>query len=149
MKTKVITFNLMYKYKGNDKITIDLCNPPENLEEFVTEAFHSYTECTAKEYRDEDRLRFIDVIRKKLSDHKDFDTYHDEYAHNSLSNAMENGNEFSYPDDVDLSIDFAESCYREGDYPLAFSDDNMNHHDRDKAIHTIARIVKAVMEYEG
>lgn len=66
MKTKVITFNLMYKYKGNDKITIDLCNPPENLEELVTEAFHSYTEWTAKDYRDEDRLRFIDVIRKSL-----------------------------------------------------------------------------------
>ena len=148
MKTKVITFNLMYKYKGNDKITIDLCNPPENLEELVTEAFHSYTECTAKDYRDEDKLRFIDLLRKRINPVA-FDEYYEQYAHDQLDSAIENDGDFDLREDVDSSTDFAESCFGEGFKPLSFTGSEMNHHDRDKAIHTIARIVKAVMEYEA
>lgn len=143
---KKIKFMLHWEYNGSDVITVDLVNPPENLEELVTVAFRSYTEGTRKDYRDEDKLRFIDLLRKRINP-TDFDSYYEQYAHGQLDYAIENDGEFNLEDDVDSSVEFAESCFDEGFKPLAFTGNEMNHHDRDKAVNTIARIVKAVMNY--
>ena len=43
-----------------------LDGPPENLEFYVMKSFHNFTEGTAKVYEFEDKLRYLDNLRKSL-----------------------------------------------------------------------------------
>ena len=43
-----------------------LDEPPENLEFYVMKSFHDFTEGTAKVYEFEDKLHYLDNLRKHL-----------------------------------------------------------------------------------
>ena len=45
---------------------VRLDEPPENLEFYVMKSFHNFTEGTAKVYEFEDKLRYLDNLRKSL-----------------------------------------------------------------------------------
>ncbi len=49
-----------------NRLEIDINNIPENFEELVTKSFAEYTEGTSKDFRDEDRLSYIDLCRKYI-----------------------------------------------------------------------------------
>lgn len=127
-------------------VTVDLVNPPDNLEELISKCFAEYTKETAEEYIDADRLCYIDLIRKRLYN-KDFNEFRAERAHSSLDYALENYNNFDLQDDIDSSPDFAEQAYEGGFMPLYFVRHGLNHHDIDAVRRTLARIIKTVMEW--
>ena len=53
------------------RVCIDLVNPPENLEEIVQDYFADYTSGTNPDYLDDDKLAYIDLIRKKIHPEKE------------------------------------------------------------------------------
>ncbi|MCH4015059.1 MAG: hypothetical protein LKE64_12155 [Solobacterium sp.] len=149
MKSSIfITFSLHWDFNGNDQIRIDICNPPENLDNLIHEAFRSYTYGTSPDYTDDDKLAFIDNFRKKLNP-ANFDDYHDQYAHHLLDRAIEDGGSFDLNDDVDSSVDFAMSCYDEGFKPLYIHDESVDSHKIAAAHKTICRIIADVMAYKS
>lgn len=130
----------------NTTISINLVDPPENLEEITKAAFSRYTQETNPEFVDTDKLGFIDLLRKKIHP-DDFDEYHAEYAHDALKYALDNGDGFDLDESVDSDIDFAEQCFDQGFKPLVYRDSRYNHHDIAKIHHALIRMVKAVMEW--
>lgn len=130
----------------NTTISINLVDPPENLEAITKAAFSRYTQETNPEFVDTDKLGFIDLLRKKIHP-DDFDEFRAQYAHNSLGYALDDGVGFNLDEDVDSDIDFAVQCFNEGFKPLECRDSRYNHHDIDKIHHTLVRMIKAVMEW--
>lgn len=138
-----VTLNLR---SSTGVVTIDLVNPPDNLEELISRCFADYTEETAEEYTDADRLCYIDVIRKRLYN-KTFYEYREEMAHNHLDYALDYGSNFDLEEDIDSSLDFAEQAYNDGFMPLYFVRHGLNHHNIDAVRRTLVRIIKTVMEW--
>ena len=136
----------LYLKPPTGAVTIDLVNPPDNLEELISKCFAEYTEETAEEYTDADRLCYIDLIRKRLYN-KDFYEFRAEMAHSSLDYALENYNNFDLDDDIDNSLDFAEQAYKDGFMPLYFTKHGLSLHDTNAVRRTLVRIIKTVMEW--
>lgn len=130
----------------NTTISINLVDPPENLEAITKAAFSRYTQETNPEFVDTDKLGFIDLLRKKIHP-DDFDGFRTQCAHDSLDYALDNGVGFNLDEDVDSDIDFAVQCFNEGFKPLEYRDSRYNHHDIYKIHHALVRMIKAVMEW--
>ena len=136
---------------GKPRILIDLENPPENLEEIVQDYFADYTSGTNPDYMDDDKLAYIDLIRKKIHPEKESSAA----VRNKLTDWFEY--KLDYDDDVPdvrdcWSVEFFESCYEDGDmklYDTQYGWENMNHHNYDKIHHTLVRIISAVINYGG
>lgn len=119
------------------RVLIDLENPPENLEEIVQDYFADYTSGTNPDYMDDDKLAYIDLIRKKI--HPEKESY--EAVKEKLTDWFEC-----------WSMEFFEDCYNDGDkkfYDKQYGWEKMNHHQYDKIHHTLVRIISAVINYEG
>ena len=132
------------------RVCIDLVNPPDNLEGIVQDYFADYTSGTNPDYMDDDKLAYIDLIRKKI--HPEKESY--EAVKKKLTDWFEY--KLDYDDDVPdvrdcWSMEFFESCYEEGDmklYDTQYVWENMDHHKYDKIHHTLVRIISAVINYE-
>lgn len=139
-------------YVARPRVHIDLVNPPENLEEIVQTYFGDYTSGTAKEYMDDDKLAYIDLLRDKIHPEK---TDEDQAVENMMTDwfryEIENSDEA--PDAADLwDTDFFVECYRQGNkklYAKQYGEEEMDHHTYDKIHHTLVRIIKAVMDFDG
>lgn len=136
----------LYLETRTGAVTIDLVNPPDNLEELISRCFAEYTKGTAEDYTDVDRLCYIDLIRRRLYN-KDFYEYRAEMAHSMLDAALDYDYGFNLEDDVDSSLDFAEQAYRDGFMPLHFTRDGLSLHDTNAVRRTLARIIRTVMEW--
>lgn len=55
---------MMKRLKFPRGVYIDLTDIPDDFEEQIRKSFHDYTEGTAKEYRWQDKLAYIDLIRE-------------------------------------------------------------------------------------
>lgn len=143
MENSTLIFHLHWEYQGKTTIEIPLDNPPDNLEELAREAFRSFTYGTTKEYMDEDKLSFLDNIRKQLNP-EDFDEYYREYAHDELDWAIdESDGDFDLHEDVDLAHEFAESCFDKGFKPFKKEGAGRNN----IVNHSLVRVIRAVSEY--
>lgn len=135
---------------GKPRVSIDLVNPPENLEEIVQDYFADYTSGTNPDYMDDDKLAYIDLIRKKIHPEKESSAA----VRNKLTGWFEY--KLDYDDDVPdvrdcWSVEFFESCYEDGDmklYDTQYGWKKMDHHKYDKIHHTLVRIISAVINYE-
>ena len=132
------------------RVCIDLENPPENLEKIVQDYFADYTSGTNPDYLDDDKLAYIDLIRKKI--HPEKESY--EAVRKKLTDWFEY--KLDYCDDVPdvrecWSVEFFEDCYNDGDkklYDKQYGWREMNHHQYDKIHHTLVRIISAIINYE-
>lgn len=137
---------MLYLKPRTGAVTIDLVNPPDDLEELISRCFAEYTEGTAEDYTDVDRLCYIDLIRKRLYN-KDFYEYREEMAHSKLDYALECDSSFDLDDDIDSSLDFAEQAYKDGFMPLYFTRSGLSLHDTNAVRRTLVRIIKTIMEW--
>ena len=132
------------------RVFIDLENPPENLEEIVQDYFADYTSGTNPDYLDDDKLAYIDLIRKKI--HPEKESY--EAVKKKLTDWFEYQLDESerVPDISECwSMEFFEDCYNDGDkklYDKQYGYKEMNHHQYDEIHHTLVRIISAVINYE-
>lgn len=136
----------LYLKPSTGAVTIDLVNPPDNLEELISRCFADYTEGTGEEYTDADRLCYIDLIRERLYN-KTFYEYRGEMAHNRLDYALDYDSSFDLEDDIDSSLDFAEQAYNDGFMPLYFTRSGLSSRDTSAVQRTLVRIIKTVMEW--
>lgn len=130
-----------------ESITIDTNNLPDNFDEIVKDSFRKYTKGTAKEYRFEDKLMYIDVMRKHF-----WKMYDVESAVNNLilerqKWALENedGGEILAPEEF-YSLEFMQDCFSAGFLPLRGRYTGKEHED-ERAMKAMLRIIKAVVMY--
>lgn len=136
----------LYLHPRAGVVTIDLVNPPDNLEELISRCFTDYTEETPEECIDSDRLCYIDLIRRRLYN-KDFYEYREEIARSRLDYALDCDNNFDLEEDIDSSLDFAEQAYRDGFMPLHFMRHGLNYHSLIAVRKSLIRIIKTVMDW--
>jgi hypothetical protein len=128
-------------------LVIDTVKPPEDLEEIVTENFCRYTEGTRKEYRYQDKLSYIDLMRKRVWNWED---PHDKVLQLILDRQRtEIDDTGKIPDTSEFyCMEFMEECFREGFMPLYGRYTGIEHED-ERTMMVMLRIIKAVVEYEG
>lgn len=127
---------------------IDLLNPPENLEEIVAEQFGEFTHGTAEDYTDDDRLSFIENIRRDMYDDETDGCR--EIIHKYVDDEIyEYGGDIPTRDDYN-TVEMMTWCYEQGLRPFDMETvrGQIDHHDREKAQHTLCRIIKTVMNWE-
>ena len=139
-------------YVSRPKVYIDLVNPPENLEEIVQTYFGDYTSGTADEYMDTDKLAYVDLLRDKIHPEKyDAEEATEQMLVDWFKGDLENSDEA--PDASSYwDVEFFAECYREGNkdlYSKQYGYKKMEHHVYDKIHHTLVRIIKAVMDFDG
>lgn len=133
------------------RVYIDLVNPPANLEEIIQDYFADYTSETNPNYLDDDKLAYIDLIRKKIHPEKESSVA----VRKKLTDWFEY--KLDYGDDVPdarecWDVEFFEECYEDGDkkfYDKQYGWKDMDHHQYDKIHRTLVRIIAAVINYRG
>lgn len=138
--------------KARPSVHIDMVNPPENLEEIVQTYFHDYTSGTNPAYMDDDKLAYIDLLREKVHPEK-ADPW--DAVKRLLTERFQYDLEnCDYPPDASeyWNVSFFSECYEAGDmdlYDKQYGWKPMDHRVYDKIHHTLVRMIKAVVNYEG
>ena len=135
-------------------IVVDLDNVPEDFEEQIQKAFGDYTYGTAKDYRYQDKLAFIDKIVEKL--HKGGDSWDAVKAllMDRFEYELDECGDLPDRDDFE-SVEFMEECYtkgrEDGRLYYQFRDDRgiVDHHVYEKIMMLEYQAIKAVIEWEG
>lgn len=126
----------------NAEHTIDLCVSHDKKEiiEKVQEDFRTYTKGTHKDYRNADKLCYLDGIREGL--HMDFDEHVKEFIKHKIDCEQNIGmfdiNRF----EVNFDYEFAAEAYQAGSKRFYKSGESLN------VYNNLATIVKAVMDFE-
>lgn len=146
--------NNTYLLKFPHGVVVDINNVPEDFDAIIAKSFSEFTYGTAKEYTYQDKLYYIDLMRKYAHQNSDeeidsWDEVKKLIKKRFEYNLEENGeitSEYEY-----LNTDFMVECYeaglREGNRPLydKYGDD---HHIYDKVMSLLSRAIKVVMDWE-
>lgn len=130
-------------------VNIDIDHAPKNLEEIVQKTFGEYTHGTSAAYTYEDKLMFIDVMMKNIwSVNAESDVQ--QMILNRFKYNLEEQGELTEPEEF-LSVEFMQDCYTAGNERgrlrcRGVTDDR---HDDEKIMQIVARVVKAVMNWEA
>lgn len=126
---------------------IDTQRLPENFEELVKKSFREFTKGTNIDYRHEDKLVYLDNLRKAYL--REDDTA--EAVRNIVSEVtmyyLEECGEMPDTGDI-LSVEFMETCYKEGFRPFYHLYDVASASRNSKALSVILHIIKIVVNYE-
>lgn len=136
-------------------LLFDLFNLPDDFDAKIEKAFAEYTKGTSIAYRDDDRLKFIDLVIRKVNCDpqpqietenalREFDDYFDDYDEDQ-------DDIYSFLDRMEFDIfNFAVFCYERGaeNARLCSQYHQYDHHIYDELHHLVARICKLVMNYE-
>lgn len=125
-------------YNVNYKIDFDFYNEKKIVEK-INKDFKQYTTGTHKDYRNADKLYYLDMVRKRL--HFDFEEWCDNYILDKFDYEKECG-DASKEFEVEFDLEFAGCAYDDGSRGFYESNKNPAHHN------LIALIIKAVMDYE-
>lgn len=135
MKTKLHLINV--------NVDIDLMKKYEDnfISELIRQDFAKFTEGTKKDYRSEDKLSYIDNIRKRLHAN-DFNEYIGDYVRGELDYQRDVGALEDDKFEVEFGYEFAKSVfkyasmnfYKSGEKPVLYNN--------------LVEIIKNVMDYE-
>lgn len=127
-------------------LVVDTEKAPEHLEEIVKDNFKKYTSETRKEYRYQDKLAYIDLVRKRV--------WHGEDPHEKVLQLIldrqrtEIDNTGKIPDTSEFyCMEFMKKCFREGFMPLYGRYTGIEYED-ERAMMVMLRIIKAVADYQ-
>lgn len=138
-----------YTIKLPRDLLVDIFNLPNNFEEQVKEKFAEYTRETSKDYRDCDRLSFIDCCVRCINGNKESYDVVDDKVKDFVSFQWEEHRQLDNSDDV-YSFAFMEECYTEGlrDAKLCSYFGSDDHHVYDQIRKVLVKVIRAVMNYE-
>ena len=139
-----------YMIKLPRGLEVDIFHLPENFDEEIKRTFREYTRETSKDYRDCDRLGFIDICVRLINGDKDSYDVVDKKVKDFISYQWKEYGQLDNKDDV-YSIDFMADCYSDGvqNTVLCSNFGSDDHHIYDQIQHVLARIIKTVANYEG
>ena len=138
-----------YTIKLPRGLEVDIFNLPENFDEEINRVFGEYTQETSEDYRDCDRLGFIDLCVRYINGDKDRYDVVDEKVEDYITSQWREYGQLDNKDDV-YGIEFMADCYAEGIRNAAlcshFGADD--HHIYDQIQKVLVRIIRVVMSYE-
>lgn len=122
-----------------------LDEPPENLEFYVMKSFHDFTDGTAKVYEFEDKLHYLDNLRKSLHAGST-----DEHVRRLVCKRVEHRmeEEGDFPDREDFfCVEFMEHCFDEGFMPFHDTYYFGSKSGNEECLRSILRIIRTVVNY--
>jgi hypothetical protein len=130
-------------------LKVDIFNLPENFNEEINRAFREYTEETSKDYRDCDRLGFIDCCVRHINGNKDSYDVVDQKVEDYIISQWREYGQLDNKDDV-YSADFMAYCYADGvqNAVLRSHFGTDDHHIYDQIQKVLVRVITIVMKYE-
>lgn len=120
---------------------------PDNFEELVKESFRKFTEGTAKEYRFEDKLLYLDNIRKFYTRVDDSEAAVNALIMSGIRYNLEHNREMLDVDEI-LSLDFMERCFDAGFRPFRMNYEKNSYKDNQETLKAILKIIQIVVNYE-
>lgn len=120
---------------------------PENLEELVKKSFREFTKGTRKEYQHEDKLLYLDNLRKVYLREDNTEKAVRNIVSGETMYYLEEYGEMPNTEDI-LSVDFMETCYKEGFRPFYDHYDEVSANRNSEALSVILNIIKIVVNYE-
>lgn len=137
-----------YKIKLPRGLEVDIFRIPENFDEEINRVFGEYTKETSEEYRDCDRLGFIDCCVRHINGDKDRYDVVNEKVKDFITCQWEEYGELNNEDDV-YSYDFMTDCYAEGaqNAVLCSHFGTNDHHIYDQIQKVLVRVIRVVMNY--
>ncbi len=137
-----------YKIKLPRGLEVDIFRIPENFDEEINRVFGEYTKETSEEYRDCDRLGFIDCCVRHINGDKDSYDVVNEKVKDFITCQWEEYGELNNEDDV-YSYDFMTDCYAEGvqNAVLCSHFGTNDHHIYDQIQKVLVRVIRVVMNY--
>ena len=133
MKDKIYLINADYTINFKEYIDED------EVIEKVKQDFGEYTRDTSREYRNCDRLSYIDMIRERL--YPNFDVWQEEYVKGYLTYQRDTQG-YLTKFEIEFDEEFAEQAYNDGKRPFYKADKNP------RKSNVLALIVKTVMNWE-
>ena len=130
-------------------LEVDIFDLPENFDKEVNRVFGEYTRETSKDYRDCDRLGFIDCCVRHINGNKDGYDVVDQKVEDFITSQWREYGQLDNKDDV-YSADFMADCYAEGvrNAVLCSRFGIDDHHIYDQIQKVLVRIIRDVMSYE-
>ena len=129
-------------------LKVDIFNLPENFDEEINRVFGEYTQETSKDYRDCDRLGFIDCCVRHINGNKDSYDVVDQKVEDYITSQWSEYWQLDNKDDV-YSADFMADCYTEGvrNAVLCSHFGIDDHHIYDQIQKVLVIIIRVVMNY--
>ena len=138
-----------YTIKLPRGLEVDIFNLPENFDEEINRVFGEYTQETSEDYRDCDRLGFIDLCVRYINGNKDGYDVVDEKVEDYITSQWREYGQLDNKDDV-YGIEFMADCYAEGVRNAAlrsrFGTDDHNIYDQIQKV--LVQVIRIVMNYE-
>lgn len=132
------------KVKFASNVEIDLAHIPEDFEDRIRESFKKFTIDTAKDYTYQDKLAYIDVMRRYLHEAHDAEECVRHLMHECLNEVIEYGD---IPNREDyLSVEFMTSCFDAGRTNL-YAQYTRDHHVDEVIMQLMVRAIKVVINY--
>ena len=130
-------------------LKVDVFNLPENFDTEINRVFGEYTQETSKDYRDCDRLGFIDCCVRHINGNKDSYDVVDQKVEDYITSQWREYGQLDNKDDV-YSVDFMADCYAEGVRNAVLRSHFRvdDHHIYDQIQKVLVRIIRVVMSYE-
>lgn len=130
-------------------LEVDIFNLPENFNEEINRVFGEYTQETVKDYRDCDRLGFIDCCVRHINGNKDSYDVVDKKVEDFITAQWREYGQLDNKDNV-YSADFMADCYAEGvrNAVLCSHFGTDDHHIYDQIQKVLVQVIKIVMNYE-
>ena len=137
-----------YTIKLPRGLEVDIFNLPDNFVEEINRVFGEYTQGTAKDYRDCDRLGFIDCCVRLINGDKNNYDVVDEKVEDFIIDQWREYGQLDNKDDV-YSADFMADCYSAGvqNAVLCSHFGTDDHHIYDQIQKVLVKIITVVMNY--
>lgn len=125
---------------------IDSLQIPDNFDELVKKSFEKFTEGTREEYRFEDKLLYLDNLRKHYISKK---TAREAVEQLILETTMYQLDEYGEMPDKDeiLSVEFMEHCYDEGFRPYRQEYEMDSSSANKTTLKVILKIIQVIVDY--
>lgn len=129
-------------------LEVDIFNLPDNFGKEINRVFGEYTQETAKDYRDCDRLGFIDCCVRHINGDKNSYDVVDKKVEDFITTQWREYGQLDNKDDV-YSADFMADCYAEGvqNAVLCSHFGTDDHHIYDQIQKVLAKVITVVMNY--
>lgn len=126
---------------------IDTLHLPANFEWQVKESFRQFTQGTAKEYQFEDKLSYLDNLRRCYMRNDDTEKAIDNLIAKTIRYELDEYGTMPDKEEI-LSTEFMEQCYDKGFRPLRDEYEPYSHSQNTETLKVIFRIVQIVSNYE-
>ena len=124
---------------------IDTKNLPENLEDIAKQSFMKFTDGTREEYRYQDKLLYLDNLRKAYMRNDDTEGAVAALVKERVMYELDEFGTMPTTEEV-MSVEFMKYCYDAGFRPFYHTYNTASSSANNKILEVLYRIIKTVMD---